>query len=131
MRLDKADFMLLLREPSVRHAKSSELDSVLTTGTTLLDVRLPEESDIARLPNTINTPLACLPLLMATQLDKKRNYVVYCDTGLRSRAAVSLLQENGFSAQYLSGGIDGLGLQQRVELLDVVLPLSPVATDAV
>ncbi len=127
MRLDKADFMLLLRESSVKHMKSAELGALLTTDTMLLDVRLPEEFDVARFPRAINTPLACLPLLMATQLDTSKKYLVYCDTGLRSRAAVSLLQEKGFFAQYLLNGIDGLSVQQRAEFLDVVPPLSPVA----
>jgi rhodanese-related sulfurtransferase len=67
---------------------------------------------------------------METQLDIHKKYIVYCDTGLRSRAAVSLLQEQGFSAQYLLNGIDGFDAQQRAELLDVVPPLPLVAYDA-
>jgi len=130
MRLDKADFMLLLREPSVRHIKSAELGALLATDTMLLDVRLPEEFDVARFPTAINTPLTCLPLLMATQLDASKKYLVCCNTGLRSRAAVSLLQEKGFSAQYLLNGIDGLDVQQSAEFLDVVPPLSPVIIGA-
>jgi hypothetical protein len=43
---------------------------------------------------------------------------------------VSLLQEQGFSAQYLLNGIDGFDAQQRAELLDVVPPLPLVAYDA-
>lgn len=130
MRLDKADFMLLLRESTVRHIKASELESALATETQVLDVRLLEEFDVARFPYARNVPLACLPLLMATQLDSKKNYLVYCDTGMRSRAAVSLMQEKGFSVQYLLHGIDGLDAQQRAVFLDVVPPLPPVIDNA-
>ncbi|HNL92752.1 MAG TPA: cyclic nucleotide-binding domain-containing protein, partial [Pseudomonadales bacterium] len=45
MRLDKADFMLLLRESLVPHIKSAELRAVLTAGSTVLDVRSLEEYD--------------------------------------------------------------------------------------
>lgn len=125
-RLDKADFMLLLREPPVEHVKATEIDAMLTAGARLLDVRLPEEFDIARMPTAINAPLAYLPLLMATQLDAQDNYIVYCDSGRRSCAAVSLLQQKGFKASYLLNGIDGLTSEQREKLLDIVPPLSPM-----
>jgi CRP-like cAMP-binding protein len=130
MRLDKADFMLLLREPTVSHIKAADLASALLAGAMCLDVRLLEEFDVARLHQSLNTPLPCLRLLMTTQLDISKKYIVYCDTGLRSRAAVSLLQEHGFSAQYLLNGLDGLDMQQRAEFLDVVPPLPLVACDA-
>lgn len=130
MRLDKPDFMLLLREPAVKHIKSADLSAELAADAICIDVRLLEEFDVARLHQSENIPLSCLRLLMETQLDIHKKYIVYCDTGLRSRAAVSLLQEQGFSAQYLLNGIDGFDAQQRAELLDVVPPLPLVAYDA-
>ncbi len=126
MRLDKADFMLLLREPAVESLKVSDLERALESDAVILDVRLPEEFDIARLPKAINTPLPCLPLFMTTQLDISKQFIVYCDTGLRSRAAVFLMQAKGFSAQYLLHGIDALDARLRAEVLDVVPPLSPI-----
>jgi rhodanese-related sulfurtransferase len=106
------------------------LSAELAADAICIDVRLLEEFDVARLHQSENIPLSCLRLLMETQLDIHKKYIVYCDTGLRSRAAVSLLQEQGFSAQYLLNGIDGFDAQQRAELLDVVPPLPLVAYDA-
>ncbi len=130
MRLDKADFMLLLREPAVEYLKSSDLEQALATDVVVLDVRLPEEFDIARLPKAVNTPLACLPLYLASALDSNKQFIVCCDTGMRSRAAVFLMQSKGFSAQYLLHGIDGLDARVRSDFLDVVPPLSPIAYES-
>ena len=126
MRLDKADFMLLLREPVVDHIKVTDFDAALAAGSVLLDVRMPEEFDVARLLDATNTPLACLRLLMSTKFALQQDYIVYCDTGRRSRAAVSLLQQKGFRARYLLNGMNGLGSDQRLRFLDVVPPLSPL-----
>lgn len=126
MRLDKADFMLLLREPSVGQIKPSEMEAALSAGAVLLDVRLPEEFDVARLVHAVNAPLPCLPLLLSTQLDVSREYVVYCDTGSRARAAVSLMQEKGIRARYLQGGINGMQQERYAHLMDIVPPLSPM-----
>lgn len=126
MRLDKADFMLLLREPAVDHIKVADIDTALGAGSVLLDVRMPEEFDVTRLVNAVNTPLACLRLMMSTKLGLQQDYIVYCDTGRRSRAAVSLLQDKGFRARYLLNGLNGMGSDQRLRFLDVVPPLSPL-----
>jgi CRP-like cAMP-binding protein/rhodanese-related sulfurtransferase len=126
MRLDKPDFMLLLREPTVEHVKVGDFDAALAAGAVLLDVRMPEEFDVARLFDAVNTPLACLRLLMSTQLNTQQEYVVYCDTGKRSRAATSFLQQKGFRARYLLNGMHGFGPDQRLRFLDVVPPLPPM-----
>ncbi|HSC76852.1 MAG TPA: cyclic nucleotide-binding domain-containing protein [Pseudomonadales bacterium] len=126
LRLDKIDFMLLLREPVVEHIKVTDFDVALASGSVLLDVRIQEEFHVARLLDAINTPLSCLRLLMSTKLSLQRDYIVYCDTGRRSRAAVSLLQQKGFRARYLLNGLNGLGPDQRARFLDVVPPLSPL-----
>lgn len=127
MRLDKPDFMLLLREPEVDHIKSADLDVALATGSQLLDVRISEEFGVARMLDAINTPLACLRLLMASKLSVGQDYIVYCDTGARSRAAVTFLQRQGFRARYLLNGMNGLGFDQRSRFFDVIPPLSPQA----
>lgn len=126
VRLDKADFMLLLREPQVEHIKAADFDIAIAAGALVLDVRMHEEFDVARLPGAINTPLACLRLLMTARLGLHQDFIVYCDTGRRSRAAVFMLQQNGFRARYLLNGLNGLGPDQRTRFLDVVPPLSPV-----
>ncbi|HQQ63299.1 MAG TPA: cyclic nucleotide-binding domain-containing protein [Pseudomonadales bacterium] len=134
MRLDKPDFMLLLREPAIEHIKSSDLDVQIASGARVLDVRTRDEFDVARMPGALSAPLGCLRLLAETQLHRQHEYVMYCDSGLRSRAAASLLQKMGFRAKYLLNGLQGLGPDHRQRFLDVVPPLSPasaIASDAV
>jgi rhodanese-related sulfurtransferase len=121
--------MLLLREPQVEHIKAADFDTLSAAGAVVLDVRMHEEFDVARLAGAINAPLACLRLLMTARLGLQQEYIVYCDTGRRSRAAVSMLQQNGFRARYLLNGLNGLGPDQRARFLDVVPPLSPIQQD--
>lgn len=125
MRLDKPDFMLLLRESAVEHVKAADLDMAVAAGALLIDVRMVEEFGVARLHDATSMPLPCLRLLMARP-GMSRDCIVYCDTGNRSRAAASLLQKLGFNARYLLSGVDGLGPDQRQRLLDVVPPVVPV-----
>jgi rhodanese-related sulfurtransferase len=133
MTLSKPDFMLLLREPEVEHVKAVDLDMAQATGALLLDIRTPDEFNVARLPAARNAALACLRLLMSAQLNLQHDYIVYCDTGRRSRAAAALLHKQGFRARYLLNGINALSSDQRQRFLDVVPPLTPMpamATEA-
>jgi rhodanese-related sulfurtransferase len=118
MRLEKSDFMLLLREVDVENIKGGDIGSALRSGTILLDVRMEEEFNVAKLKNSINAPLDCLRLLMSEKMALHQDYIVYCDTGRRSRAAVSILKKQGFRARYLLNGINGLGPAQRSEFID-------------
>ncbi|MCI0400965.1 MAG: rhodanese-like domain-containing protein [Gammaproteobacteria bacterium] len=43
--------------------------------------------------------------LKAGGLDPRRKYIVYCDTGRRSSAAAFLLNQRGFNAYILKGGL--------------------------
>lgn len=75
-------------------------------GTVLLDVRLPEEIEIAALPGAVNIPLAELASRM-TELNPEAPIAVLCHHGVRSEMAGRLLERNGFSdVSHLTGGID-------------------------
>lgn len=54
---------------------------------------------------------------MSTKLGLQQDYILYCDTGRRSRSAVSLLQQKGFNARYLLNGMNGLGAHRRAAFL--------------
>jgi adenylyltransferase/sulfurtransferase len=72
----------------------------------LLDVREPQEYEIARIEGSVLIPLRELPHRM-TELDRDRDMVVYCHAGVRSAHAVQLLRNAGFDrATNLAGGID-------------------------
>lgn len=84
-----------------------ELTSRLARGEDLqlIDVREQFEWDIANIPGARLVPLATLPDAIDT-LDPKREVVVYCKGGSRSRAAATHLADAGFArVANLSGGI--------------------------
>ena len=84
-----------------------ELQDLMTSKTnfTLLDVRTHQEIEIVSLGG-VHIPLNELPNRI-NELDQESHIVIYCHHGVRSLAAVGILQSNGFNqVQHLSGGID-------------------------
>jgi adenylyltransferase/sulfurtransferase len=71
----------------------------------ILDVRNPEEYQICRIPGSVLLPLPELPRRVG-ELDKGREMVVHCKSGMRSLKAVQFLREHGFERlKNLKGGI--------------------------
>jgi len=72
----------------------------------LLDVREPQEWDISRLPGATFIPLSRLPYALG-ELSTADPIVAYCRSGIRSRKALQILQDNGFrKLRNLTGGIN-------------------------
>jgi len=74
----------------------------------LLDVRQPEEFEIASLPGAKLIPLNELPERVA-ELEEWKNEptVVYCHHGMRSANAIGWLRQQGYEElSNLNGGID-------------------------
>ena len=71
----------------------------------LIDVREPHEWEIARIPGARLIPLGSFPAAIPS-LDRNRDIVVQCRSGVRSGKAVRMLQDAGFTrVQNLVGGI--------------------------
>jgi adenylyltransferase/sulfurtransferase len=71
----------------------------------ILDVRNPEEIQICRLPGSTVIPLPTLPQRFG-ELDKNREIIVHCKSGMRSQKAIQFLRQQGFSnLKNLTGGI--------------------------
>lgn len=71
----------------------------------LIDVRSPEEHAICAIQNSLLIPLADLPFRLG-EIDKQREIVIYCKSGIRGAKAVNLLNEEGFiRVKNLTGGI--------------------------
>lgn len=104
MRLSKADFNALLKEPMLNWLTLDEAKDRAQRGARLLDVRLESEHSNNGLPGSINIPLFMLRL-KTDSLDPAVPYIVYCDTGRRSSAAAFLLSERGFETYVLQGGL--------------------------
>ncbi|MFL0798541.1 MAG: cyclic nucleotide-binding domain-containing protein [Cellvibrionaceae bacterium] len=107
MFMDKKDFVELLKEPGVPGLNGAELMGVVSQGATLIDVRTQDEYEAGCLEGALNFPLH---LLRSKQrmLEKDIHYVIYCDSGRRSQAAVYLLREQGYNVTWLSGGMQEL-----------------------
>ena len=72
----------------------------------LLDVREPQEYEIARIGGARLIPLGELPDRLA-ELNEDAELVVHCHSGMRSARAVQFLRQHGFNkAVNLAGGID-------------------------
>ena len=86
----------------------AELKALLDTGHTpfLLDVRRPEESEIATLGGTV-VPLPELPdRFEELEAHKNEDIIIYCRSGSRSGQATAFLQSVGFSnVRNLKGGV--------------------------
>jgi adenylyltransferase/sulfurtransferase len=71
----------------------------------ILDVRNPEEYQICRLPGSTLLPLPQLPQRFG-ELDRDREMVVHCKSGMRSAKAIQFLRQQGFTKlSNLKGGI--------------------------
>lgn len=104
MRLNKSDFVELIKKPTLRAVPFEEARALLDEGALWLDVRFPDEYKYSRMEPSLNLPLNVLRM-RATQLDPDRLYLVYCDTGNRSAAGAFLLAQYGFNVVYLAGGL--------------------------
>ena len=112
LRLDKKDFIELLREPLLHRVSMEEAQQKILAGAQWIDVRYPSEFQYDRLPGAINIPLSEIRNAFGL-LDKDREYVVYCQSERRSSAATFLLSQQGYRAYLLQGGLWGTGGERR------------------
>jgi len=90
-------------EVSVQDMKRALSDPKL--GIKVIDVREPDEYQIAHIDGVPLIPLNTLPQRF-TELDPNQTIYVHCKTGIRSLKAVNFLKEQGFKyAKSVRGGI--------------------------
>lgn len=107
LRLNKKDFVELLKQPLITMISRADALLRLKNGAILADVRLPSEYAFEHVKGAINLPLTEIRNLLHG-LDKSRCYVMYCQTGRRSSAAAFILIQHGFDAVVLDGGTRGV-----------------------
>lgn len=71
---------------------------------TLLDVREDWELGVASVPNVVHIPMGQVADRLQ-ELDRSQEVVVLCRSGRRSLEVAKFLQQNGFKAVNLAGGI--------------------------
>ena len=74
---------------------------------TIVDVRTADEYNGGHIPNAINIDVNRAGFLYEAdeKLPKDKTIAVYCQGGVRSRKAASLLSDNGYKVLNLNGGI--------------------------
>jgi rhodanese-related sulfurtransferase len=71
---------------------------------TLLDVREDWELSVANVPGTTHIPMGQIAARVS-ELDASKETIVLCRSGRRSLEVAKYLQQNGFRAVNLAGGI--------------------------
>jgi adenylyltransferase/sulfurtransferase len=90
-------------EVTVQEMKHALEDPKL--GIQIIDVREPDEYQIAHVDGVPLLPLSVLPQRF-TELDPNRQYYIHCKSGIRSLRAVQFLREQGFKyLKSVKGGI--------------------------
>ena len=103
-RLDSKDFNELLNSPMEERVSNKIAHAMLEEDTHLLDVRYEEEFEMESIPGAKLIPLHELRDRM-DELNPDNKYIVYCHAGPRSAVATYLLNNSGFNAVCMIGGI--------------------------
>lgn len=140
MRLTKANFDALIKNPIMRWYDTAQCAALIKEGAIWLDVRSIEEYQKGHLPNSKHVPLFDL-YQSVRQLDSNHQYIVYSQEERRSAVGVFLLLQHGIDAVGLREGVSAFKNKapktkpqapMQAPLLDVpLLADEPVATPAV
>jgi NADPH-dependent 2,4-dienoyl-CoA reductase/sulfur reductase-like enzyme/rhodanese-related sulfurtransferase len=91
-----------IRTGTTRTIQWHELDTALTSGTTLIDVRSPAEHASSSIPGAVNIPLDELRSRQSELPDGP--LIVHCQVGQRGHTAARLLTQLGRDVVNLDGG---------------------------
>ncbi len=107
MRLSRADFEELLKQPLLKSVTLDGAKNMLKEGSILIDVRLEKEYQSGSIRGSKNIPLYALRKV-AHKLNPDKKYIICCDNGHRSRSGAFLLSERGYDVYVLEGGLKGI-----------------------
>jgi CRP-like cAMP-binding protein len=107
MRLSNRDFSEVLKPPVVDWITPGQASIMVRQGAIVLDVRLPDEFNERAVKGALNVPLYTLRE-RASEFERGRKVVVYCNTGERSAAAAFILSKMGVPVFALQGGLSAM-----------------------
>ncbi|MGZ8159884.1 MAG: cyclic nucleotide-binding domain-containing protein [Methylobacter sp.] len=107
LRLNKPNFVSLIKEPSLSFVNYQEMQEAVQQGAMLLDVRTPDDYEKHHLDGSINEPFFSLRMQLKT-LNRDKPIIVVCGDGKTSEAAVFLLLRHKINAMILKGGMAGI-----------------------
>lgn len=77
--------------------------TIKSTNAVLLDVREVDEFASGHIPQAINQPLSQLDQFKG---DKTKNYLIICQSGMRSQQATEYLKSQGYQVINIKGGMN-------------------------
>ena len=104
LRLNKEQFIKLIKIPSLKYIEFQDIQDCVRNGAGLIDVRGPDEYKKSHLPNSINVPFFSLRMYFKS-LNRQRPIIVVCKDGRTSETAAFILLRHKFNALILRGGI--------------------------
>ncbi|MCX7094708.1 MAG: cyclic nucleotide-binding domain-containing protein [Methylobacter sp.] len=114
LRLDKKQFISLIKEPSLKFVDYAGMQEAVKKGAILLDVRSQDDYEDQHLDGSINTPFFYLRMQLKT-FSHDKPVVVVCQDGKTSEAAAFLLLRNKIGAMILKGGMDSIAPKPEVK----------------
>jgi rhodanese-related sulfurtransferase len=75
---------------------NSQLENLIKEGAFLVDVRSPDEFSSGHVEGSVNIPLGQVQNQLSKFKDKN-HIIVFCQSGMRSSQAKSILEQNGFT----------------------------------
>ena len=78
------------------NTENSNLQTLISEGAFLVDVRTPAEFGGGHVKGSVNIPLDSIPFQL-DQFKDKKNIIVFCRSGNRSGQAKFILEQNGIS----------------------------------
>lgn len=107
LRLDKKQFISLIKEPSLKFVDYAGMQEAIKQGAVLLDVRSQDDYENQHLDGSISAPFFSLRMQLKA-ISHERPVVVVCQDGKVSEAAAFLLLRHKIDAMILSGGMESL-----------------------
>ncbi len=103
-------------------ATPREAAAAALRGETVIDVRTAPEYGAGRIPRSTFMPLVALPLRLS-ELDRRSPIYVVCESGARAFQACQFLDQHGYEAYNVQGGMTAwraMGLPVEAGVLDRV-----------
>lgn len=117
LRLSKANFIKLVKEPVLQYVDFKQAQQEINQGATWLDVRSPDDFQENHIGGSVNIPFFSLRMKVSSiQHDKLQ--ILVCEEGRTSEAAAFLLLRFGFNALILKGGIASVSSTEAEEPLE-------------
>jgi CRP-like cAMP-binding protein len=127
LRINKNNFLTLIKEPLLKFINSSDMEILLFRNGVLLDVRPTVEYETLHLDHAVNIPLPQLRNAIST-LDKERPIVVFSDKQKISQAAGFLLLTQRFSVHILKDEQSNVESTEPKEAFDFIIDIPEITS---